>query len=117
VYTGIRSARHAAAVAVKCCESDLFSEGALGEYEQRWRDDIGRELDLGYRIFLMRQKVSATDMDAIIRALDDPDILRTIVEYGDMDRPGILVKKLLMKPAILRCAAPFIRSGLLSLFS
>jgi hypothetical protein len=56
-------------------------------------------------------------MDAIIRALDDPDILRTIVEYGDMDRPGILVRKLLKKPAILRCAAPFIRSGLFSLFS
>jgi flavin-dependent dehydrogenase len=117
VYTGIRSARHAAAVAGKCCESDTFSDTALGEYEQRWREDIGRELDLGYRIFLMRQKISATDMDAIIRALDDPDILRTIVEYGDMDRPGILVRKLLKKPAILRCAAPFIRSGLLSLFS
>jgi digeranylgeranylglycerophospholipid reductase len=117
VYTGIRSARHAAAVAARCCESDTFSPAALGEYEKRWKEDIGRELDLGYRIFLMRQKISATDMDAIIRALDDPDILRTIVEYGDMDRPGILVKKLLKKPAILRCAAPFIRSGLFSLFS
>jgi flavin-dependent dehydrogenase len=117
VYTGIRSARHAAAIAAKCCESDVFSETALGKYEQRWKEDIGRELDLGYRIFLMRQKISATDMDAIIRALDDPDILRTIVEFGDMDRPGILVKKLLKKPAILRCAAPFIRSGILSIFS
>jgi hypothetical protein len=56
-------------------------------------------------------------MDTLIRALDDPDILRTIVEYGDMDRPGILVKKLLAKPAILRCAAPLIRSGILSLLS
>jgi hypothetical protein len=65
----------------------------------------------------MRQKISATDTDAIIRALDNPDILRTIVKYGDMDRPGMLVKKLLLKPAILRCAAPFIRSGLLSIFS
>lgn len=117
VYTGIRSARHAAAVAGLCCEADTFTEAALGEYEQRWREDIGRELELGYRIFLMRQKISAPDMDTLIRALDDPDILRTIVEYGDMDRPGILVKKLLTKPALLRCAAPLIRSGLLSLLS
>jgi geranylgeranyl reductase family protein len=117
VYTGIRSARHAAAVAGRCCESDTFSDAALDEYEQRWREDIGRELELGYRIFLMRQKISATDVDTLIRALDDPDTLRTIVEYGDMDRPGFLIKKLLVKPAILRCAAPLIRSGLLSLLS
>jgi flavin-dependent dehydrogenase len=116
VYTGIRSARHAAAIAVTCCETDTFTDAALAEYEQRWRADIGRELDLGFRIFQMRQNISAVEMDALIRALDDPDIIRTIVEYGDMDRPGVLVKKLLRKPAILRCAAPLLRSGLLSLF-
>jgi hypothetical protein len=64
----------------------------------------------------MRQNISAHEMNALIRALDDPDIIRTIVAYGDMDRPGVLVKKLLRKPAILRCAAPLLRSGLLSLF-
>jgi len=77
---------------------------------------MGRELDLGFRIFQMRQTISAKEMDALLRALQDPEILRTIIEYGDMDRPGILVKKLLRKPAILRCAAPLFRSGLLSLF-
>ena len=55
-------------------------------------------------------------MDALIRALGNADIVRTIVEFGDMDRPGILVRKLLRKPAILRCAAPLLRSGLMSLF-
>jgi len=115
VFTGIRSARHAAAVAGICCETDTFTDAALAEYERRWKADIGRELDLGFRIFQMRQTISAQEMDALIRALGDPDIVRTIVEYGDMDRPGVLVKKLLRKPAILRCAAPLLRSGLLSL--
>jgi geranylgeranyl reductase family protein len=115
VYTGIRSARHAAAVAASCCETATFTDAALGEYEQRWQADIGRELDFGFRIFQMRQKISAQDMDRLIRALNDPDIVRTIVEYGDMDRPGVLIKKLLCKPAILRCAAPLLRAGLLSL--
>jgi flavin-dependent dehydrogenase len=116
VYTGIRSARHAAAIAGICCETDTFTDAALAEYEQRWRADIGRELDLGFRIFQMRQNIPAHEMDALIRALNDPDIIRTIVEYGDMDRPGVLVKKLLRNPAILKCAAPLLRSGLLSLF-
>jgi digeranylgeranylglycerophospholipid reductase len=116
VYTGIRSARHAAAIALSCCENDLFTDAALAEYEQRWQADIGRELDLGFRLFQIRQKISAHDMDALIRGLNDPDIIRTIVDYGDMDRPGTLVKKLLCKPAMLRCAAPLIRTGLLSLF-
>jgi digeranylgeranylglycerophospholipid reductase len=116
VYTGIRSARHAAAIAGTCCETDTFTDTALAEYEQRWRADIGRELELGFRIFQIRQNISAGDMDAMIRALNDPDIKRTIVEYGDMDRPGVLVRKLLRKPALFRCAAPLLRSGLLSLF-
>jgi flavin-dependent dehydrogenase len=117
VYTGIRSARHAAAIAATCCETDTFTDAALAEYEQRWRADIGRELDLGFRIFQMRQNIPAPEMDALIRALNDPDVIRTIVEYGDIDRPGVLVKKLLRKPAIFKCAAPLLRSGLLSLFT
>ena len=116
VYTGIRSARHAAATAGICCETDTFTDTALADYEQRWKSDIGRDLDLGFRFFQMRQTISAQEMDALIRALRDPDIIRTIVEYGDMDRPGVLVKKLLGKPAILRCAAPLLRSGFLSVF-
>jgi flavin-dependent dehydrogenase len=116
VYTGIRSARHAAAIASVCCETDAFTDSALAAYETRWKADMGWDLELGFRIFQIRQKISEDDMDAFIRALKDPDILDTIVKYGDMDRPGSLIKRLLLKPAILRCAAPLIRSGLQSLF-
>jgi digeranylgeranylglycerophospholipid reductase len=116
VYTGVRSARHAAAVAIACCESDLFTDEALAEYERRWKEDLGRELDLGFRLFQLRQKLSVTELDALVEALNDPDIIRTITEYGDMDRPGTLIKKLMVKPRILRCAPPLLRSGLRSLF-
>jgi geranylgeranyl reductase family protein len=116
VYTGIRSARHAAAIASVCCEKDTFTDVALAVYETRWKADMGRDLDLGFCIFQMRRKISEDDMDAFIRALQDPDILDTIIKYGDMDRPGSLIKRLLLKPAILRCAGPLIRSGLQSLF-
>jgi geranylgeranyl reductase family protein len=116
VYTGIRSARHAASVAIACCEADRFTDDILADYERRWREDIGRDLDLGFRIFQLRQKIPAPEMDRFILALNNPDIIRTIVEYGDMDRPGVLVRKLLMKPALVRCTPAVLRMGLRSLF-
>ncbi|MCX6681715.1 MAG: NAD(P)/FAD-dependent oxidoreductase [Methanoregula sp.] len=116
VYTGIRSARHAAAVAAVCCEQDTFTDPALADYERRWKTDIGRELEIGFRFFEMRQKLSSQDIDQLIRSLNDPGILSTIVRYGDMDRPGVLVKKLMRNPAMLRCMGPLIRTGLRSLF-
>jgi digeranylgeranylglycerophospholipid reductase len=116
IYTGIRSARHAAAVAGSACEQGRYDDTVMAGYERRWREDFGRELEFGYRLFGMRQKMSAEDTDALIQALNTPPILRTIEEYGDMDRPGVLIKKLLVNPAILRLLRPLIRTGLHTLF-
>jgi len=116
VYTGIRSARHAAAVAAACCGHDTFSDHALADYERRWKADFGRELEIGFRFFEMRQRLSVADIDRILQALNDPEILSAIVQYGDMDRPGILVKKLLLKPSMFRLLRPLLQTGLHSLF-
>jgi digeranylgeranylglycerophospholipid reductase len=116
IYTGIRSARHAAAVAAIACEQDLYDDTVLAGYEQRWQEDFGRELDLGYRLFEMRQKMTPEDIDALLRALNTPAIVRTIEEHGDMDRPGALVKKLLVNPSVLRLLRPLVQAGLHNLF-
>ena len=116
IYTGIRSARHAAAVATQACEQGMYDDTILAGYERRWKDDFGRELELGYHLFEMRQKMSPEDIDALIQALNTPSILRTIEESGDMDRPGALIKKLLVNPAILRLVKPLVQAGLHSLF-
>jgi geranylgeranyl reductase family protein len=116
IYTGIRSARHAAAVAAIACEQGLYDDTILAGYEHRWQEDFGRELELGYHLFEMRQNLGAADMDSLLRALDNPSILRTIEEYGDMDRPGALIKKLLVNPAILRLVRPLVQAGLHTLF-
>jgi digeranylgeranylglycerophospholipid reductase len=115
VYTGIRSARHAAATAIDACEGDRFSDADLSAYERRWQADLGTELALGFRLFSLRQHLSGQDTDELIRALDDPAIIRTIGEYGDMDRPSRVVKKLLLQPAVLRLLTPLLRTGLRSL--
>ncbi len=116
IYTGVRSARHAAAVAAEACSSDTFTNPALAGYEQRWRADFGHELEAGYRLFALRQKLSGEDIDTLLRALNDPEIVSTIQEHGDMDRPGRLVKKLLFKPAVLRLIKPLLSTGLRSLW-
>ena len=116
VYTGIRSARHAAAVATMCCEHDTFSDAALAEYERHWQADIGRELTLGYRLYKMRQNLSTEAIDRMILAMSDPEISGEIVKYGDMDLPGKVAGILLKKPALLRFLSPLLLSGIRSLF-
>ncbi len=117
VYTGVRSARHAAAVAVACCEKDRFSDADLCRYEQRWKKDMGPMLESGYRFFRLRQQLSPADICRLIRALKDPEIIDAIVRYGDMDRPGLLLRKLLLKPAVISALGSLVRPGFLSLLS
>ncbi|MCT8338173.1 NAD(P)/FAD-dependent oxidoreductase [Methanoculleus sp. Afa-1] len=111
IYTGIRSAKHAAAVAAACCARAEFDDGSLRDYERRWKEDFGKELDIGMKAFRMRQKMTPEDIDRLCRALDDPDLIATIVEHGDMDRPGTLLRKLALKPALARAMGILFASG------
>lgn len=116
VYTGVRAARHAAAVAVSCCESDDFSDNALADYERRWKADFGRELVQGMRFFRFRQEIGPAQVDRLIAVMADPEITDLIVRYGDMDRPDALIRRLLTKKKILMSfgimAAPAVRAFL-----
>ena len=112
VYTGVRSARHAAMVAAACIGGETFDDRALSRYEQLWKQDIGRDLALGLAVFRMRQRIGPAEMDRLVKALSDPAIVATICEYGDMDRPGRLIKELMKKPALYRLSPMAIRCGL-----
>ncbi|MDD3406548.1 MAG: NAD(P)/FAD-dependent oxidoreductase [Methanomicrobium sp.] len=115
VYTGIRTAFHAAETALKCCESGRFSDSDLADYEKRWKADIGGELSAGMALYKMRQKVSDERIDALCRCMNNPKILDDIVKYGDMDRPQALIKKLFYKPCVIRALGGILGDGLLSL--
>jgi len=107
----VRSARHAAAAAIECTEKGTFSDANLSAYERRWKADIGRELATGMKLWQLRQRMTPEDIDALVRALDDPGVLQLIREYGDMDRPSALVKRLCMRPAVFRLLGIILRSG------
>jgi digeranylgeranylglycerophospholipid reductase len=112
IYTGIRTARHAAATAFHCIESQSFDDNSLSRYEQLWKQDIGKELELGLIMFRVRQTLGPVETDRLIRALRDPDVLEIIRKYGDMDRPARVIKELLKKPALYRQTDILLRSGI-----
>ncbi len=114
VYTGVRSALHAATVAAVCCENDTFSDAALAEYERLWQEDLGRELALGYRLFLMRRHLSVSTIDQMILAMNNPAIVDEILRYGDMDRPAKIAGILAKNPSLIRFFSPLLFSGIRS---
>ena len=69
----------------------------------------------GIASFACARTYQPEDIDGMIRAFGDKDILDAIVRYGDMDRPGKLVGMLLKKPALLRWLSPLLASGIRSL--
>ncbi|WP_317065168.1 NAD(P)/FAD-dependent oxidoreductase [Methanoculleus caldifontis] len=111
VYTGVRSAKHAAAVAAACVARGTFDDESLREYERRWKEDFGRELDTGMRALRVRQRMTPEEIDRLCRALNDEDLIATIVEHGDMDRPGALLRRLALKPALARAMGILFASG------
>jgi len=112
VYTGIRTARHAAATAHYCIENHVFDDISLSRYEQLWKQDIGKELGRGLMMFRMRQTLGPVETDRLVRALSDPEILDIIRQYGDMDRPARVVKELLKKPALYRQSGVLLRCAI-----
>lgn len=112
IYTGVRAARHAAAVAAECSRKGSFRDTDLALYEKLWKKDIGRELAVGMALYRARRGLSPADVDAILSALRDPDIVREIVEHGDMDRPAALVRHLGMNPRVIKAAGILLCGGL-----
>jgi geranylgeranyl reductase family protein len=116
VYTGVRSARHAASVAVAACSQDRFDDNFLAQYEHRWQADFGDMLISGLRFFKLRQQLNSEDIDRLICAMNDPDIIEAIIKYGDMDNPVPLIKKLMRNPSIFTVMSTLMRSRFRSIF-
>ena len=112
VFTGIRSARHAAETACYCIEHRACDDVTLSRYEQLWKKDIGKELERGLLMFRLRQTFGPVETDRLVRALSDPEILDIIRKYGDMDRPARVVKELLKKPSLYRQSGMLLHCGI-----
>ncbi len=95
IYTGAVCAKIAGKIAAKAVSEKDNSAKFLSEYDKGWRNEIGKELSIGMRIHDFIGHLSDGQMDELIDSINNPAILDTITHYGDMDRPSILIKKML----------------------
>ncbi|MGP8336929.1 MAG: geranylgeranyl reductase family protein [Methanosarcinaceae archaeon] len=95
IYTGVACAKIAGEVAALAAIEEDASEYRLNEYEKKWRAKLGRELSIGMKIHKFMGGLSDDELNELLGSINTPAILDLITEYGDMDHPSILIKKLL----------------------
>jgi len=96
VYPGAVCAKIAGKIAADAVLEGDMSVRRLSEYDKLWRGRIGRELAIGRRINEWMARLSDSEINRLIRVLDDDELLDLITRYGDMDHPSVVVRKLLM---------------------
>jgi digeranylgeranylglycerophospholipid reductase len=114
IYPGTQCAKIAGAIAAQAVKQGDTSKNALMAYDKLWRSEVGRELFTGLRIRDGLDKLSDDELDYVIGALDDEQMLDIISRYGDMDHPSIVLRKLLFStkaPRLLKLIKPMIKLG------
>jgi geranylgeranyl reductase family protein len=110
VYPGLVAARHAAAALVQAHEDGDLSTRNLMSYPKAFDREVGAELVKAARLRRSFRAMSDKMVDDLIVTMDDPDLLDTIVQEGDIEVPSRLVRALLRKsPRLLRLAGPLLR--------
>jgi digeranylgeranylglycerophospholipid reductase len=103
IFTGMRCAEILAEVADASLRRGDLSEGALSEYDRRWRAELGEEFRRALYLRRVFTRLSDSDLDAIIRALQGAGLTETIVAFGDIDFPTHVVRRLLRQsPSLVR---------------
>ncbi|AKB81391.1 Geranylgeranyl diphosphate reductase [Methanosarcina barkeri 3] len=107
IYTGAFAAKIAGKVAAQAALEGDTSAKRLSEYDQLWRKGLGRELEIGMKIHDYIGKLEDRQLNDLIGSLNTPSILDTITEYGDMDHPSILLRKLMFSGNSFRLMKAF----------
>lgn len=107
VYTGAVCAKIAGEVAAFAANEGDASSIRLNEYETRWHERLGRELGIGMKIHEYIGGLKDAELDDLLTSMNTPGILNMITEYGDMDQPSVLIKKLLSPTNSLRMLKVF----------
>lgn len=98
IYPGLVCAKIAGSVAAAAAFEGDCSADRLSEYDRLWRAAIGRELDIGMSVNRLLNRMSSQELDDIIGYLaSKPELIKTIEDHGDIDRPSVLMAKMLPK--------------------
>lgn len=110
LYTGMTAARIAAEVALAAQQEGNLSADRLSEYQRKWKDEIGRELERGYLIRKAYLRLSDKRLEALGRTLDRPEV-KEVLSTGDIDFPSLLAPQIIKAaPKLLRFAPQVLRS-------
>jgi digeranylgeranylglycerophospholipid reductase len=110
LYTGMTAARIAAEVAIAALKEGDLSADRLSEYQRKWKEEIGRELERGYLIRKAYLRLSDKRLDALGRTLDRPEV-KDVLSNGDIDFPSLLAPQIIKAaPKLLRFAPQVLRS-------
>jgi digeranylgeranylglycerophospholipid reductase len=110
VYPGLVAARHAAATLVRAHEEGDLSARNLMSYTRAFDAEVGAELAKAARLRRSFRAMSDRMVDDLVLALDDPELVDTIVREGDIEFPSRLVRSLLRRsPRLVRLAGPLLR--------
>lgn len=98
IYPGLVCAKIAGSVAAEAALEGDCSADRLNEYDRLWRGAIGRELDVGMRVNRLLNRMSDKELDEVLGYLaGKPGMIKIIEEHGDIDRPSVLMAKMLPK--------------------
>jgi geranylgeranyl reductase family protein len=103
IFTGMRCAEIAAEVTAEALSKGDLSETSLGEYDRRWRAELGDEFRRALYLRRLFTRLSDDELDRVVHALKGARLAATIVAFGDIDFPTHVVRELLKEsPGLLR---------------
>jgi len=96
IYPGLVCAKIAGSLAASASKEGDCSTERLREYDKLWRARLGKELEIGMRVNRLLNRMNQTELDEAFSFLArKPELLKAIEEHGDIDRPSILMARML----------------------
>lgn len=113
LYTGMQCAKYAAETALDAIDSNDYSAAFLSAYEDKWKSEIGKELDRGMIVRKVFTGMSDKKLDEAGKLLDKPEA-KEILATGDIDYPSKLARPILKAvPSIMKLAPGALKTLLL----
>ncbi|MDR0778826.1 MAG: NAD(P)/FAD-dependent oxidoreductase [Methanomassiliicoccaceae archaeon] len=105
-----RSAYSLSETVSEAFDKNDLSEEFLSRYERRWKQNVGKELERGYRLRKMYTSMSDDEMNRISEIVDKEKI-RNMLNSGSIDHPSDMMIKMLGHPVtLLRLMPTMIRA-------
>jgi len=103
IFSGMRAAEHAAAVASEALRENDLSERRLAAYPRRFDAELGEEFRRALYLRRVFTRLSDPELDALVDVLRQGGLGGTIVAFGDIDFPSHVARQLLREsPGLLR---------------